>query len=480
MKKMKLAIISGDGLPTSGLLTIFRNVAETAINNNIIINEIPTDLGFSWRPDKVNFFPHGSHESYYPTWMKVSSINQYEIRNEDFGNDFTKIRSKVAQYESLKESEIIELKKIILLISEYYQNYFLNWLEDNEVDWLFALNMTLSDAVPVNLAIHNVAKNYWKKKGYGGVIFWDHDLFGSYAIYEQTERLYPQKPNILTPIPQNNTYTKWIVASEALANESKHYPTELIANVIPNILPCMDKSGFNDIHSEFLNQHNIPAGSSIIIVPVRVFRVKGIEISINVFSALLNIYKNKGFPPPKLLIFGNMNEDPEYAHCLKVQVDELLLTNDIIFLDEVPLQTYKSEDNKWYLDEVDLLIICHALSGAVLFTPNVENVESVGLGPALAAIASIPCAVTEYTAFTEFYGSEYYHIKVRPDSPNEAAQQLFEWMRMQAAGETEIKIRLSSNKILVNSKFPKGPWQDFIHKLQDTSCNLNATPLISK
>ncbi|MFJ1231149.1 hypothetical protein AB8P60_17600, partial [Yersinia proxima] len=176
----------------------------------------------------------------------------------------------------------------------------------------------------------------------------------------------------------------------------------------------------------------------------------------------------------------NMNEDPEYAHCLKVQVDELLLTNDIIFLDEVPLQTYKSEDNKWYLDEVDLLIICHALSGAVLFTPNVENVESVGLGPALAAIASIPCAVTEYTAFTEFYGSEYYHIKVRPDSPNEAAQQLFEWMRMQAAGETEIKIRLSSNKLLVNSKFPKGPWQDFIHKLQDTSCNLNATPLISK
>lgn len=55
MKKMKWAIISGDGLPTSGLLTIFRNVAEIAIKNNIIINEIPADLGFSWRPDKNTF-----------------------------------------------------------------------------------------------------------------------------------------------------------------------------------------------------------------------------------------------------------------------------------------------------------------------------------------------------------------------------------------------------------------------------------------
>ncbi len=41
MKKMKWAIISGDGLPTSGLLTIFRNVAEMAIKNNISLMKYP-------------------------------------------------------------------------------------------------------------------------------------------------------------------------------------------------------------------------------------------------------------------------------------------------------------------------------------------------------------------------------------------------------------------------------------------------------
>lgn len=466
MKKMKWALISGDGLPTSGLLTIFRNVVEIAMRKNIIFDQIPTDLGFSWRPDKVNFFPYGSQDSHYPTWMKVNSIHQYSTYSENFNAQFINIRSKVAKYDTLSKIEINVIKKEIDSISECYQNYFTHWLEDNAIDWLFCLNMTLSDAVPVNLAIHNAARKYWDGKGYGGVIFWDHDLFSSYAIYEQAERLYPEIPNILTPIPQDNIYTKWIVASEALANESKNYPTKLTADVIPNILPDVDVSNFSNIHINFLKQHNISTNSSIIIVPVRIFRVKGIEISISVFNSLLIIYKEHNLALPKLLIFGNVNEDPEYAYYLKEQVDLLGLNEDIIFLDEVPLQTYKNKNNKWYLDEIDLLIICHTLSGAVLFTPNVENVESVGLGPALAAIAGVPCAVTEYSAFTEFYGSEYHHIKVVPDCPIEAAQQLFEWIRMHASGEAEIKIRLASNKRLVQSKFPQEPWEEFTHRLQ--------------
>lgn len=466
MKKMKWALISGDGLPTSGLLTIFRNVVEIAIRKNIIFDVIPTDLGFSWRPDKVNFFPYGSQDSHYPTWMKVNSIHQYSTCSEDFSSQFINIRSKVAKYDSLSQMEIIAIEKEIISISEYYQDYFTHWLEDNDIDWLFCLNMTLSDAVPVNLAIHNAARKYWDEKDYGGVIFWDHDLFNSYAIYEQTERLYPEMPNILTPIPQDNIYTKWIVASEALANECKSYPTKLTADVIPNILPDIETSNFSHIHVNFLKQHNISTNSPIIIVPVRIFRVKGIEISIDIFNSLLNIYKENNLDTPKLLIFGNMNEDPEYAYYLTEQVDLLNLNEDIIFLDEVPLQTYKNRDNKWYLDEIDLLIICHVLSGAVLFTPNVENVESVGLGPALAAIAGLPCAVTEYSAFTEFYGSEYHHIKVMPDRPTEAAQQLFDWIRMHAIGEVEIGIRLASNKKLVQAKFPKEPWEEFTYRLQ--------------
>lgn len=466
MKKMKWAIISGDGLPTSGLLTIFRNIAEIAIKNNKIINEIPADLGFSWRPDKKHFFPYGSAESHYPTWMNVSSIHQKIPYDSDHGHCFTHIRKRVARYESLTDAEIKDINQDIDSIAKTYEDYFLSWFEDNNVDWVFCLNITLSDAVPVSLALHNAARKYWAKKNNGGIIFWDHDLFGSYAIYEHEERLYPEKPNILTPIPQDNAYTKWIVVSEALAKESRNYPTELVPDVIPNILPSIDMSAFNDIHIDFLSQHNIPVGSPIVIVPVRVFRVKGIEISISVFNELFDIYKEKKLLTPKLLIFGNINEDPEYAHELKEQVKRCDLDDDIIFLDEVPIQTYKSNENQWYLDEIDLLTICHTLSGAVLFTPNVENVESVGLGPALAAVAGIPCAVTHYSAFTEFYGTGYHHIKVIPEHPRDAAQQLFTWMRLHAAESDDINILLANNKKFVQSRFPEKPWSEFMDKLQ--------------
>ncbi|CNH82773.1 glycosyltransferase family protein [Yersinia mollaretii] len=465
MRKMKWAVISGDGLPTSGLLTIFRNVVEIAIKNNIIINEIPADLGFSWRPDKKHFFPNGNGKSHYPTWMKVSSIHQHSTCNDIYSDNFSSIRAQIAKYDSLTNTEVNDVRAEMVLISEVYEEYFFHWFENNTVDWVFCLNLTLSDAAPVSLALHNAAEKYWDKKDNGGIIFWDHDLFGSYAIYENEARSYPKEPNSLTPIPQDNTYTKWIVASEALANESRSYPTTMKPNVIPNILPTIELSGLKEMHSEFLSQHNIPTGSAVVIVPVRVFRVKGIEISISVFSELFNIYQEKALGTPKLLIFGNMNEDPEYAAELKAQVEYLNLDNEIIFLNEVPLQTYKDTDNRWYLDEIDLLKICHALSGAVLFTPNVENVESVGLGPALAAIAELPCAVTHYSAFTEFYGAEYQHIKVIPNHPRDAAQQLFEWMHPHTTGEEKMKMRLVRNKRLVQEKFPQGPWERFIHQL---------------
>ncbi|CNH21926.1 Glycosyl transferases group 1 [Yersinia aldovae] len=466
MKKMKWAIVSGDGLPTSGLLTIFRNVAEMAIKNGTIINDIPTDLGYSWRPDKKHFFPNGSPTSHYPSWMNVNSIKSAWQNDTDHENKLMDIKHKVAKYDSLSNSEIEDVKEDIIAVADFYESYFLNWFEENAIDWVFALNITISDAVPVSLALHRAAKKFWGNKSYGGIIFWDHDLFGSYGIYERKERLYPKVPNTLTPIPQENRYTKWIVASDILANETKNYPTKLIANMIPNILPSIDMLDFNETHSSFLTQHGIPAGSSIILVPVRVFRVKGIEIAINVFHTLLNIYKKKELNTPKLLIFGNMHEDPEYAHELKEQVKDFNLENDVIFLDEVPLKTYRNESNQWCLDEIDLLVICYALSGAILFTPSVENVESVGLGPALAAIAGLPCAVTQYSAFTEFYGDEYHHIKVTPERPTEAAQELFEWMRLHALGDAEIKMLLANNKLFVQSKFPKEPWQNFISKLQ--------------
>lgn len=59
-----------------------------------------------------------------------------------------------------------------------------------------------------------------------------------------------------------------------------------------------------------------------------------------------------------------------------------------------------------------MFIICYILLGVVLFMLNVKNVESVGLGLVLVVIYIILCVVIEYFVFIEFYGFEYYYIKV--------------------------------------------------------------------
>ncbi len=65
------------------------------------------------------------------------------------------------------------------------------------------------------------------------MLFWDHDLFRSYAVYEGEERVYPPVPSELTPLPQDVPYHRWIVPTADLAAETAGYPTALQARGDP-------------------------------------------------------------------------------------------------------------------------------------------------------------------------------------------------------------------------------------------------------
>jgi hypothetical protein len=69
----RIAMFCGDGLPVSGLLTIFRNVIDLGRATNVVSGTISADLGFSWRPDKPAFYPSGPATGGYPEWLEVSS-----------------------------------------------------------------------------------------------------------------------------------------------------------------------------------------------------------------------------------------------------------------------------------------------------------------------------------------------------------------------------------------------------------------------
>jgi hypothetical protein len=69
---MRVGVICGDGLPVSGLLTIFRNLIDLGQSMGMLEFPVPADLGFSWRPDKRAGFPGGCGLSEYPPWLRVA------------------------------------------------------------------------------------------------------------------------------------------------------------------------------------------------------------------------------------------------------------------------------------------------------------------------------------------------------------------------------------------------------------------------
>ncbi|MER8072303.1 hypothetical protein ABTZ59_28835 [Streptomyces sp. NPDC094034] len=470
---MKLALVSGDGLPVSGLLTIFRNVIESELPSGSLELPVVADLGFSWRPDKKHFFPRGSEDSGYPGWMSVSTAVPLGTGRAELMRELTRIRAAVARADTLDDEERADLHRAVESLAGPYEEYFTRWFDEHDVDWVCAVNMTLSDAVPVTLGLHRAAARRWPAGTPGGVLFWDHDLFASYSVFEEGARVYPPGPNQFTPLPGTHPCHRWAVVSSGLAEEVKKYPTEISATTVPNVLPTLDSEGLEDRHAAFLEQRGMDPDRPLLLVPVRVFQVKGVEISVAMFAEMRRICDERQKPAPYLLVFGSLDEDPPYAHKVASLVQELNVQEDVVFLNGVPLSSHQDDAGLWCLDEIDLLRMCRAGGGAVLFTPNTSDVESVGLGPALAAISEVPCAVSEYACFEDIYGTESSCVKVSdPEELSAAATGLLDLMVKNHHGDPEVRDRLKRDKEQVLRSFDPKPWQklfqEMAHQVRDT------------
>ncbi|QHY98175.1 hypothetical protein SSPS47_23970 [Streptomyces sp. S4.7] len=463
---MKLALISGDGLPVSGLLTIFRNVIESELGNGSLELPVVADLGFSWRPDKQHFFPRGAEHSVYPDWMSTSDTVPLGAGRAELMREMTRIRAAVARADTLDDEARAEPRAAVESLAGPYEEYFTRWFEEHDVDWVCAVNMTLSDAVPVTLGLHRAAARRWPPGVPGGVLFWDHDLFGTCAIFEDGARVYPASPNEFTPVPGTHPCHRWAVVSPALAEEVAGYPTELEATTLPNVLPTLRAREPGDRHAAFLAQHQLAPERPLLLAPVRVFQVKGVEIAVSMFAEMKRICTERGTPVPCLLVFGSLDEDPPYAREVVSAVRELKVEDDVVFLDGVPLSSHQDAAGRWRLDEIDLLGLCRDSGGAVLFTPNTSDVESVGLGPALAAIAEVPCAVTEYDCFEDIYGTRSSCVRV-PDRTGipAAADRLLDLMAKNRHGDFTVREALKRDKEHVLRSFDPNPWRKLLQEM---------------
>ena len=89
---MKIGLISGDGLPVSGLLTVFRNVFHLGQSMGLFDDVVVADLGYSWRSDKARFFPNGPNPYRYPPWLRptinssIAGLNCAELSDRAGGH----------------------------------------------------------------------------------------------------------------------------------------------------------------------------------------------------------------------------------------------------------------------------------------------------------------------------------------------------------------------------------------------------------
>jgi glycosyltransferase involved in cell wall biosynthesis len=178
-----------------------------------------------------------------------------------------------------------------------------------------------------------------------------------------------------------------------------------------------------------------------------VFPVKGIEISIQVFAAMQKLCRTRSLPIPYLLIFGDPKEDPKYAAELSALAEETQAIRDIRFLGGVPLCSGIYRGFPW-LDEKDLLRIAAMTHGGVLFTPCVAMVESVGLGPALASVAGVPCAVTTFNALQRVYNGGLHCVHVdfeNQDGVDAAAREFLDMLLASALGIQRLRTATRSS-----------------------------------
>lgn len=458
---MRWALVSGDGLPISGLLTVFRNVVDRACRAGTLELPVSADLGYSWRPDKPECFPSGPRDAHYPDWLRVNDTVPVPLDRAALMTEMSEIRAAVATADRLDPTERRELGRRIDALAQPYEAYFDRWFAEQDVDWVVAVNMTLSDAAPVTTALHRVAARRWTAGRPGGVLYWDHDLFASCAIHERGVRVYPEQPNEFTPVPGTARADRWVVVSTALEQETRGYPTDLRPTVLTNVLPVVPDGPLAERHRCFMNEHDVGA-RPVVLVPVRVFSVKGVEIAVEVFAGMRRECVRAGKPVPLLMVFGRLDEDPEHYEVVRRTVDQHGVADEIVFLDGVPISSRRDPDGTWQLDEIDLLRIARATGGAVLFTPNRTDVETVGLGPALAAIAKIPCAVTAYDAFEPNYGDDFARVEVDPARPAKAGAELIAWMTAISAGDSR---EMDANHSLVLERFPEEPWVEFLDSM---------------
>ncbi|MEU1335095.1 hypothetical protein [Streptomyces sp. NPDC005865] len=121
---MRIGLVSGDGVPASGLLTIFRNVVGLGVELQLLDMPVPADLGYAWRPDKPAFYPYGPAEQESSALLEPARLAPPLPGDLDrAAAEWTSIRTSVAQGATLDTVERARLHERIDRLTDHYRDH---------------------------------------------------------------------------------------------------------------------------------------------------------------------------------------------------------------------------------------------------------------------------------------------------------------------------------------------------------------------
>jgi hypothetical protein len=465
---MRVAVVSGDGLAVSGLLTTLRNAVFLGRTVGHIAHPIPIEFGFAWRPDKTGDTLRDRSGAPTPDWLVHAPAVEFPDTAAAVA-DLNLCRDSARDWPLLDPSRRAAFREADARLYAVLALHFDRWLGEAAPDWVICLNMTLTDSVSATRALMDALSRHFRDRP-GGAVFWDHDLFGTYAVREGNTAVYPTRPNEATPLPTRRSCRRWVVVSPALHREALGYGVDVVPEYIPNPLPRIasgDDAAVVETLHRFQCDWQLEGERPFVLMPVRIFHVKGVELAVRWFGRLQKEVAALGRRPPYLLVFGSLDEEPPYARYVQELAQRLALVGDVIWLDGVPLSPIV-RDSRYVPSEVELLMMARATRGGLAFTPAVKDVESVGLGPALAAVARIPCAVTEYNAFEELYGSGYHCTPIDAGDERPSAVAFAAVLDAFADDDPVLAAQLEENAATVREVFSDGPWLALWRKLHES------------
>ncbi|MEU1116915.1 MULTISPECIES: hypothetical protein [unclassified Streptomyces] len=448
----------------SGLLTSLRYALDLGERLGVVELPVITDLGYSWRFDK-GFSPDGRDEP-YPDWMTPACM-KLPGNPEEWGRDLLAVRDRVAGLDELSAPERTELREEIDRLAAPYEQHFRVMLA--EVDVVIAMNMTLTDAVPVTLALLRVLDEmFGDGKRPGRVVWWDHDLLKEYARTTDGKRLYPVFPNELTPLPGANSYTCWATLTPAQLAEAADYPTDAVPILLPPMVPLSIPDGeLRADQLEFLAEHGVEEDQPVLVVPKRVVPEKGVALALRLHAATIAEARRRGDPTPVMVVFGSLAEEREHAQDMLDLADGLGLKDLVIWADGVPLSTYRDALGP-HLDELDLLHIARKRWGGVVYTPNVPGVEAASMPPAFAAVAGLPCAVSPFKIFEAVYpGYSAVMVGASADELGQAAGELLDMLAAVRKADPVVQQKLAKNRDIALRTFGESHWRAFWQELAE-------------